>query len=100
MNKTALVLALVACDGPRRLRQEGAAASSSPASRRSRDSAARRRPRPGPTSRPRSDEYARLKAMSTDEIDRMGLLAEVHFDFDRPTSATPTARSSPRTPRS
>jgi peptidoglycan-associated lipoprotein len=32
---------------------------------------------------PQVDEYARIKAMSTDEIDRLGLLAEVHFDFDR-----------------
>jgi peptidoglycan-associated lipoprotein len=32
---------------------------------------------------PQVDEYARIKAMSTDEIDRMGLLAEIHFDFDR-----------------
>jgi len=29
------------------------------------------------------DEYAKLKAMSADEIDRLGLLAEIHFDFDR-----------------
>ena len=29
------------------------------------------------------NEYDRIKAMSTDEIDRMGLLAEIHFDFDR-----------------
>src|SRR5262249_56679570 len=27
--------------------------------------------------------YARLKAMSSDEIDRMGLLGDVHFDFDK-----------------
>lgn len=32
---------------------------------------------------PQVDEYGRIKAMSTDEIDRMGLLAEVRFDFDR-----------------
>ena len=32
---------------------------------------------------PQVDDYARIKAMSTDEIDRLGLLAEVHFDFDR-----------------
>jgi peptidoglycan-associated lipoprotein len=29
------------------------------------------------------DEYARIKAMPTDEIERMGLLAEVHFDYDK-----------------
>jgi peptidoglycan-associated lipoprotein len=32
---------------------------------------------------PQVDEYARLKAMSADEIERMGLLAEIHFDFDK-----------------
>jgi peptidoglycan-associated lipoprotein len=32
---------------------------------------------------PQVDEYARIKSMSSDEIDRMGLLAEIHFDFDR-----------------
>jgi peptidoglycan-associated lipoprotein len=30
-----------------------------------------------------ADEYARIKAMPTDEIDRMGLLAEIHFDYDK-----------------
>jgi peptidoglycan-associated lipoprotein len=29
------------------------------------------------------DEYAKLKQTPVDEIDRMGLLAEIHFDFDR-----------------
>jgi peptidoglycan-associated lipoprotein len=29
------------------------------------------------------DEYARLKAMASDEIDRMGLLGEIHFDLDK-----------------
>lgn len=32
---------------------------------------------------PVADEYARLRAMPTDEIDRMGLLAEIHFDLDK-----------------
>ena len=32
---------------------------------------------------PQVDEYGRIKAMSTDEIDRLGLLAEIRFDFDR-----------------
>jgi peptidoglycan-associated lipoprotein len=32
---------------------------------------------------PQVDEYGRIKAMSTDEIDRMGLLAEIRFEFDR-----------------
>lgn len=29
------------------------------------------------------DEYTRLSKMSSDELDRMGLLQEVHFDYDR-----------------
>jgi peptidoglycan-associated lipoprotein len=29
------------------------------------------------------DEYKRLQGMSTDEINRMGLLPDIHFDFDR-----------------
>ena len=29
------------------------------------------------------DEYNRLKAMATDEIERMGLLGEIHFDYDK-----------------
>jgi peptidoglycan-associated lipoprotein len=32
---------------------------------------------------PQEDEYTRIKAMSSDEIDRLGLLQEIHFDFDR-----------------
>jgi len=32
---------------------------------------------------PQEDEYARLKGMSSVEIDQMGLLADVHFEFDR-----------------
>jgi peptidoglycan-associated lipoprotein len=31
---------------------------------------------------PPVDEYARLRSMSADEIDRLGLLAEIYFDFD------------------
>ena len=31
---------------------------------------------------PQVDEYDRIKAMSTDEIDRLGLTADVHFDYD------------------
>ena len=30
-----------------------------------------------------ADEYARIKAMPTDEIERMGLLAEIHFEYDK-----------------
>ena len=32
---------------------------------------------------PQVDEYARLKAMTADEIDKLGLLGTVYFDFDR-----------------
>ena len=32
---------------------------------------------------PQENEYDRLKKRSSDEIDRMGLLTDVHFDFDR-----------------
>ena len=31
---------------------------------------------------PQLDEYARMKEMATDEIDRMGLLKDIHFDYD------------------
>jgi peptidoglycan-associated lipoprotein len=31
---------------------------------------------------PQENEYDRLKKQSSDELDRLGLLAEVHFDFD------------------
>jgi len=32
---------------------------------------------------PQVDEYARIRAMGADEIDRLGLLADIHFDFDK-----------------
>jgi peptidoglycan-associated lipoprotein len=32
---------------------------------------------------PQVDEYARIHAMGADEIDRLGLLADIHFDFDK-----------------
>ena len=32
---------------------------------------------------PQEDEYSRLKKMSSDQLDQLGLLAEIHFDFDR-----------------
>jgi peptidoglycan-associated lipoprotein len=32
---------------------------------------------------PQEDEYAKLKQTPADEIDRMGLLAEIHFDYDK-----------------
>jgi peptidoglycan-associated lipoprotein len=40
-------------------------------------------PPPKPEPAPVVDEYARLKAMSAEEIEKSGLLAEVYFDFDR-----------------
>jgi peptidoglycan-associated lipoprotein len=36
-----------------------------------------------PEAAPQVDEYGRIMAMSFDEIDRLGLLGEIHFDFDR-----------------
>jgi peptidoglycan-associated lipoprotein len=32
---------------------------------------------------PQLDEYERLRQTSSDQIDRMGLLADIHFDLDR-----------------
>jgi peptidoglycan-associated lipoprotein len=32
---------------------------------------------------PQVDEYARLMSMSAEQIDKMGLLGEIFFDFDR-----------------
>lgn len=40
-------------------------------------------PAPQPEAAPQVDEYARLKSMSADEIDKMGLLADIHFDYDK-----------------
>ena len=44
-------------------------------------------PAPPPAARPevqpQQDEYERLRAMSVDEIEKTGLLGEIHFDFDR-----------------
>lgn len=43
-------------------------------------------PAPAPPPRveaPVVDEYARLKAMSAEELDKMGLLADVYFDYDK-----------------
>ena len=42
-------------------------------------------PAPAPSERevPVETEYDRLKKMPTDEIERMGLLAEIHYDYDR-----------------
>ena len=40
-------------------------------------------PPPRPEPAPVVDEYARLRAMSAEEIEKSGLLAEGYFDFDR-----------------
>src|SRR5215813_7566289 len=42
-------------------------------------------PAPGraPEAAPVVDEYAKLKGTPVDEIDRMGLLADIHFDYDK-----------------
>lgn len=40
-------------------------------------------PPPKPEVKPEVDEYARLQAMDSDEIDRLGLLQEVYFDYDK-----------------
>ena len=36
-----------------------------------------------PEAPPQVDEYARLRAMSAEEIEKSGILAEVYFDYDR-----------------
>ena len=38
---------------------------------------------PGRETAPPADEYQRLKGMSAEEIDRLGLFGDIHFDFDR-----------------
>jgi len=40
-------------------------------------------PPPKPEVAPVVDEYARIKAMSPEEIEKSGLLAEVYFEFDK-----------------
>ena len=40
-------------------------------------------PPPKPDIAPQPNEYDRLKGMAVDEIDRAGLLEEIHFDFDK-----------------
>jgi peptidoglycan-associated lipoprotein len=40
-------------------------------------------PPPKPEVAPVVDEYARLKAMSAEDIEKSGLLGEVYFDFDK-----------------
>jgi peptidoglycan-associated lipoprotein len=40
-------------------------------------------PAPRPEVQPQVDEYARLRAMSAEEIEKSGLLGEVFFDYNR-----------------
>jgi peptidoglycan-associated lipoprotein len=40
-------------------------------------------PPPPAPSAPAQSDYDRIKGMSADEIDRMGLLADIHFDYDK-----------------
>jgi peptidoglycan-associated lipoprotein len=40
-------------------------------------------PPPSRDDPPVEDEYSRMRKMATDEIERMGLLSEIHFDLDR-----------------
>jgi peptidoglycan-associated lipoprotein len=35
-----------------------------------------------PEVEPQADEYARIRGMASDEIERLGLLADIHFDYD------------------
>ena len=83
MNKTALVLALACATA-----LVGCGKKAPPAPPPGPAPAAPATPPPAPPPArpevaPQVDDYGRIKAMSTDEIDRLGLLAEVHFDFDR-----------------
>ncbi len=40
-------------------------------------------PTPEPTPIPQPSEYDRIKVMSIDDIERLKLLEEIHFDFDK-----------------
>jgi len=40
-------------------------------------------PPPAPEAGPLVDEYERLRQTSSDEIEKMGLLADIHFDLDK-----------------
>ena len=83
MNKSALVLALACATA-----LAGCGPKKAPPAPPAPAPAAPATPPPAPPPArpevaPQVDDYGRIKAMSTDEIDRLGLLAEVHFDFDR-----------------
>ena len=38
-----------------------------------------------PEPAPQEDEYGRIKSMGSDEIERLGLLSDIHFDYDEYT---------------
>jgi peptidoglycan-associated lipoprotein len=40
-------------------------------------------PAPPPSETTQLSEYDRIKGMAVDEIERMGLLGEIHFDYDK-----------------
>jgi len=40
-------------------------------------------PAPRPEVAPQVDEYARIKSMTAEEIEKLGLLGDVHFDYDK-----------------
>jgi len=40
-------------------------------------------PAPRPEVVPQVDEYTRIKSMTADEIDKLGLLGDVYFDYDK-----------------
>jgi len=40
-------------------------------------------PPPTPQVSPLADEYERLRQTASDEIEKMGLLADIHFDYDK-----------------
>lgn len=81
MKKSALVVALVAVVGL------AACGGKKPPAQPARP-VAPATPPPAPPSAPRDvapqqDEYSKLRQTPADEIDRMGLLAEIHFDYDK-----------------
>ena len=69
------------------MRQEGASGAASSSSPRGARGSATRPAAPAAPAEgrvaPVVDEYARLKAMSAEEIEKSGLLKEVLFDFDK-----------------
>ena len=84
MKKTALILLAVAAVAFGRVRQEAAPhAAAASASGRARGAAARAAAAAASRGAPQVDEYARLHAMSAEEIEKSGLLGEIYFDFDK-----------------